>query len=153
MEKIQAQLTELKSYVPQRERTNPAVSQSTVGWQIAHAILTVDVVIEGTLNSDPAKFRSSFNFRRLLILLLKRIPRGRGKSPKIVRPKAYTAESLLVHCGEVEGKLASLQQLKPNQYLDHPYFGMLNAKKTIRFIEIHTDHHLRIIRDMLKGKV
>ena len=43
-----------------------------------------------------------------------------------------------------------LKDCEANQYFMHPFFGQLNKKQTIKFLEIHTEHHLKIIRDILK---
>ena len=37
-----------------------------------------------------------------------------------------------------------------NAYFRHLIFGNLNKKRTIRFLQIHTAHHLKIIQDILK---
>ena len=37
-----------------------------------------------------------------------------------------------------------------NAYFRHLIFGYLNKKRTIRFLQIHTAHHLKIIKDILK---
>lgn len=45
--------------------------------------------------------------------------------------------------------LKELFSLNQNQYFSHYIFGILNRDKTLRFIEIHTNHHLKIVRDIL----
>ena len=35
---FEKQLSELESYLPQMDVTNPKISSSTVGWQIDHAL-------------------------------------------------------------------------------------------------------------------
>jgi len=37
-----------------------------------------------------------------------------------------------------------------NAHFNHFIFGALNKNRTIRFLEIHTNHHLKIIKDILK---
>jgi len=39
----------------------------------------------------------------------------------------------------------------PNKvYFKHPYFGHLNKPKSIRFLAIHTRHHLKIMAKIVK---
>jgi hypothetical protein len=39
-----------------------------------------------------------------------------------------------------------------DHFFEHPYFGKLKLKETIRFLEIHTTHHLSIIEDIVITK-
>jgi hypothetical protein len=84
---------------------------------------------------------------------MNRIPRGRAKAPKVVQPKAnFNTETLKNHLEKGKTKLAELDTIGDKNYFEHPYFGHLRLKPTIKFLEIHTNHHLKIINDIIEAK-
>lgn len=90
----------------------------------------------------------------LPILVFGKLPRGKAQAPEAYFPApdverqtvrksltdSRTAMSWVAqnfhHLGAARGRLA------------HPVLGKLNARQWIRFIRIHTEHHLRIIDDI-----
>ncbi len=108
--------------------------------------------MEALAKSNKEEYKWKFSLSRIIIMATKRIPRGRAKSPKSVRPQTdIHKESLSLHLKLTRDNLKQLEHLDYGQYFDHPYFGHLKLKQAIRFLEIHTLHHLKIIRD-IKGK-
>ena len=49
----------------------------------------------------------------------------------------------------VREKLQMIKNLPSQSYIEHPYFGHLDVKQTLKFLKIHTQHHLKIARDIL----
>jgi hypothetical protein len=45
--------------------------------------------------------------------------------------------------------LDKFSTLDKRHYFNHPVFGILNRNRSLRFLKIHTRHHLRIIRDIV----
>ena len=43
-------------------------------------------------------------------------------------------------------KVAKLQILKPNNYVEHPVFMKLKLKLTIKFLETHTRHYIDMVK-------
>ena len=81
------------------------------------------------------------------------IPRGRGESPSSVRPKENVSEEeISEHLKNAKEILTLLDSLPEKAHFKHPYFGMLNRKDSKEFLKIHTNHHLDIIKDILKEK-
>lgn len=152
MSKLQSQINELESYIDKHECTNESVSKSTVAWQIEHTLLTINMIIQTVKKSNPENYKWAFNKNRFLVMtLLKKIPRGRAKAPKQVIPDSnITKESLQNHIDKAKENILLLHGLEKNQYFDHPFFGKLNLKPTIQFLELHTQHHINIIRDMIR---
>ena len=101
--------------------------------------------------SEPKLYKSKFNLSRFFVFLSKTIPRGKAKAPKVVIPtNEITADSLQESLKNTYQAITYLKDCEEHQYFMHPFFGQLNKKQTIKFLAIHTEHHLKIIRDILK---
>jgi len=153
MEELKKLLIELENKIPNQELLNPIISKSSVGWHIEHTLLTMNLVIENIHKSNPENYKRTFNLNRFLVFTLNKIPRGRAKAPKVVQPKMdFTTDSLLYHLEKGKTNLKKLNTLSANNYFEHPYLGQLNLKPTIKFIKIHTKHHLKIITEIIESK-
>ncbi len=150
MQKLINLVDELASYIPQLEARNETVSSSTVGWQIEHSLLVISSVIEWVKRSDPSKYKWSFRPFKYLIFWRGKIPRGKSRAPKFVVPDTFTSESLLNHIETCRAKITEFESVGAGHYFSHPYFGDTKKKDVIPFLELHTDHHLKIIKDILK---
>ena len=150
MKKLHQIVNKLKVHTDAFEKKNDLVSNSTVGWQIAHSLKTIEQIVRAIINSEPKNYTWTFNFNRILILyVLKSIPRGKAKAPKIVLPEPLlTSEMLLNSFENVASLLKNWDQLDNHAYFAHPFFGLLNKKETERFLIVHTYHHLKIIKDI-----
>jgi hypothetical protein len=149
MQKLRKQLDELESYIPHLEVRNDAISASTVGWQIEHDLLVISSVIEGVKRSDPAAYKWQFKPLKYVVLWRGVIPRGKVGAPKLVTPGEITQDTLQAHIILCRQRLVELEQVEAGNYFTHPFFGDLKKKETFRFLYVHTEHHLKIIREML----
>ena len=151
MQQLLHLVDQLALQVPNAAKQQASVSEGAVGWHIEHSLLVITQIIEGVKRSDPLKYKWTFNFSRLVVLGLNKIPRGKAKAPQSVTPNNdINTESLLASVAKTKLALMELATCQKNNYFIHPYFGQLNKPVTIRFFEVHTYHHLKIIRDILK---
>ncbi|MGB5821773.1 MAG: DUF1569 domain-containing protein [Saonia sp.] len=145
------EMAELESYFKFKDSLNKGVSKATVAWHLDHSIRTINEIYKAVKNSDPDKFKGSIHLGRSFILLTNRIPRGGAQSPKIVRPpNIIRTDSLYIYLKEAKQRLIAYDSLPKRAFFKHPYLGSLKKKTAKRFLEIHTEHHLKIIRDILK---
>lgn len=152
MNQLQKLINELEANIPFFERSNPVVSDSTIGWQIDHSLLVINAVIDQLRNSNPDNYRWKFNKIRLLIQITNTIPRGKIRVPKSVKPIDVAAiEELKSKLESVKSNLMDLETLPAQSYFTHPFFGDLKLKSAIWFLKLHTNHHLKIIRDINKS--
>jgi hypothetical protein len=149
---LEKQLSELESYIPQHDTSNPSVSKVSAGWQIEHALIVIISISKQLKKSEPADFKGKFSFKKLLIFSSGHIPRGVGRSPKQVLPgDNITEEGLRTLLQTAREELIVLSKLPAKSFFAHPFFGGLRLKQTKRFLQIHTYHHLKIVRDILKN--
>lgn len=150
MKSLDALLKELETKLPMMEKQNPAISEASVGWHIQHTILAAIKMINAVAHSEPEKYRWRFNWRRSIIFATGRIPRGKAKAPKAVVPEsAADAATLVVQFGTLRDKLHHMSLLKPTHFFEHPFFGPLHVKHTQKAIQLHTQHHLKIINEII----
>ncbi|NNK83196.1 MAG: DUF1569 domain-containing protein, partial [Flavobacteriaceae bacterium] len=109
------------------------------------------LVIEAVVTSNPKLYKWKFNKWRLLLFTLNYIPRGKAKEPKIVKPpELILIEDLDSQISLAHKNVEKLKPLNENAHFTHFVFGQLNKRKTIQFLKLHTNHHLKIIKDILK---
>lgn len=152
MQELHKLLNQLESDISSFDKVNLAVSSGSAGWHIEHSLKTIDQIVTACKNSNPSNYQWRFNFNRFLILTLaKKIPRGKAKAPKIVRPEGeISSETLGLSLSKVKENLMDWKDLDKNTHFPHPFFGILNKKETANFLALHTKHHLMIIDDILK---
>ncbi len=151
MERLNTLLTEFENAISKQEKLNVAISKSNVGWHIEHIFLTTSGVIDYLKKSNPIDYKWSFKMSKFIVLGLKKIPRGRAKAPKKAVPKIYNEQILREHYINVKMKIQELETINKDHFFKHPYFGDLKLNETIKFLEIHANHHLKIIKDILKN--
>ncbi|GAB2769882.1 hypothetical protein GCM10010465_14430 [Actinomadura fibrosa] len=148
---LQAQLQELKEYLPKKELTNPKVSSAAVGWHISHILQVINNIFDSLKNSDPEDFKRDFSFWKTAVFMFRKIPRGKARSPKVVLPPDdIEMEFLQQQMEEAQANILLINNFPKKAHFAHPFFNHLNRNETKKFLEIHTEHHLKIIRDILK---
>lgn len=153
MKELKAQLQELENKIQKQEHRNSLVSKSSVGWHIEHSLLVMNLTIDSIQKSNPENYRKTFNFNRFLVFTLNKIPRGKVKAPKTVQPQeGFTTNSLKQHLEVSKHNLEKLNSLDSKAYFNHPFMGHLKLKSTIRFIKLHNQHHINIIKEIIKSK-
>jgi hypothetical protein len=153
MNRLDDLITQLQNKTSYFETGNIEVSNGTVGWHIEHSLLTLNRITHSLIESNPKDYKWKFNFTRIVILSLKKIPRGNAKSPEVVQPKSILDKTYLdIHLSKIRNNIKKLEDLSRNKYFEHPVFGKLRLQHAIHFLEIHTNHHLKIIEDIIKKK-
>ena len=149
---LQQELEKLKSNLSEINNFAPSVSKQNVGWHIYHALMVMSGICSLIENSNPIEYKPKFSILKWGILTTGIIPRGKAKAPKlVVPPETFNVSDLEILISRVELQIKDLENRAENQFYRHHMFGDLNKKQTIKFIGIHTRHHLKIIRDIIKG--
>lgn len=151
MNPLQNLLFHLENHIPNLEKTNSNVSNSTIGWQIDHCLLVINGIISQLEISNPTEFQPKWNFNRFIVFTTGKIPRGKIRAPKVVTPiDVATLEDLKLKMEIAKSNIQKLNDLPKNSFFKHPFLNDLNVKQTEKFLVIHTKHHLKIIEDILK---
>lgn len=141
------------------EASAPAVSGWSVKDHLEHLSITTGSIvkwIERARDGDPdLDTGGGPSVVGRIVLLVGAFPRGRGKAPERTRPKGTSAEELAAEfrgikerAAGLEGSLAQLQASSATR--NHFAFGDLNSAQWLQFTVIHTNHHQKIIRDVLR---
>jgi hypothetical protein len=152
MEQLAVLIDRLEANIVHKDKASAAVSASSVGWHIEHALLVITQIIQQVGKSDPQAYKWKFSLPRILVFTMGKIPRGKAQAPKSVLPgEGKDVGALRLQAAATKTKLDEINQLQPKQFFQHPFFGPLHLKHTRRMLYIHTHHHLRIIEDIVKS--
>jgi hypothetical protein len=143
-------ISELESWIDKKDFSNEKISQSSIGWQIAHSLKVANSIIKLLAKSNPDDYKWKFNFFRALCLKFRVFPRGKAKAPKAVNPQEddICSDSLHELVLKVRTRLESVLNVHPNSFFEHAYFGKIKRDDAFLFMFVHTTHHLKIIKDI-----
>lgn len=149
---LDEELAEIESLIEKRKVRNTAVSEADVAWHLDHMLLVVNRLYDALENSNPEDFESELNASRLVVFTTGIIPRGRAQAPDEVRPPEVIEKSdIEAQLSKAKERIAKLKDLDEKAYTKHPVFGMIDRGQTQRLMKVHTRHHLKIVRDILKS--
>lgn len=145
------ELVEIGSHIGAFETVNKDVSEVSIGWHLDHLLLTINKIYGELIASNPEDYRNRFNITRMMMFSSNQIPRGKATSPTIVTPSGVIKSASINEKYQLAKQVAPLiDNLPENAYFKHPSAGYLNRDDAKRFLKIHTEHHLKIIRDIIK---
>jgi hypothetical protein len=128
------------------------VSAWSVAEQVDHLIKVNQSVFSHLLTRTPASGpRISLVGR--VVLLSGSFPRGKAESPRKLRGQPATAEELSAALEKSRGTFRRLASepdplLASAPVLPHKMFGAMTAIQALRFVPIHTRHHLKIVSEI-----
>jgi len=148
---MQKHFDKIESLIPKRDSLNIKVSKSDVAWHLDHMLKVVNKIYDSLAVSDPSKYKYQVSLSRPFVFLWGDFPRGIAKSPKVVLPPDdIKTEDIHAQLNEARLKMEQFDDLPKKSFFYHFAFKNLNRRRTKRFLEVHTKHHLKIIRDILK---
>jgi hypothetical protein len=138
----------------------PEVSSWSVAKQLEHTLKSTELMlraVELILDDDPKAIEHEPGVRFIgrVVFFSGRIPRGKGRAPDSVIPPEDVDLSDMPK--RLDGLRATLAELQPRLgelrarrgCFEHPYFGNLDGRRWLRLAQVHADHHLLIVDDIL----
>jgi hypothetical protein len=148
---LNKELNEFEQFIAKYDQQNQSVSAVNIAWHIDHSLKVINGVCGMLKKSKPSDYQWKFNHIQLIVFTLNFFPRGKAKSPKaVLPPDDISKEDLRTQLKKAKEELNSITNLPAKSHFKHPYFGSLNLKRTKKFLRLHTVHHLKICRDIVK---
>lgn len=151
MNKIEIQLQKIESLLSKIDVTNEKVSKASVGWHLEHLLLILNSSLKGLTMTNPKDYNPKFSLKKFVFLNFGMIPRGKIRAPKQFIPlEVPTQENILKLINLAKERLEATRNLPEKSFITHPFLGDFDKKTTLRFLWLHSNHHLKIVDDILK---
>ena len=151
LKKVNSALEKLEVHIENHTVSNPKVSKSDIAWHIDHSLKVINNVSIALQKSEPKVYKDNFSFLGKVFFTLGFFPRGKAKAPKHVKPpEVILKEDLISQIQLAKTNIRTIASLNKNAFFKHPLFGDINTSRVNRFLVLHTNHHLKIIEDIMK---
>ncbi|WP_452222371.1 DUF1569 domain-containing protein [Lacinutrix salivirga] len=149
-QKLNNLIAKLQSHIDNHDISNPKVSKSDVAWHIDHSLKVINKVCETLQASNPKDYKNNFSFLGKIFFTLGFFPRGKAKAPKhVIPPDTILKEDLISQFEQAKSNSNTIASLDKNAFFKHPFFGNVNTPRIYRFLYLHTNHHLKIINEIV----
>jgi hypothetical protein len=149
LEELVSQHIQIEKLIKEEDALNEDVSKWFVHNHLEHILRANSSILDKILDERPIVEKKSKNFFAYVMLLTGSIPRGKGESPDFLQPKNIGTELMLRELNDIREKINRVDLKKGSVLVEtHPYFGTFSINEWIRFMRIHTEHHLKIIQDI-----
>jgi len=143
-------LQKIEALLPEIDKLNLQVSKASVGWHLEHSLLIISGSLKGLTLTNPEDYKPKFSIKKFVFLNFGLIPRGKIKAPKQFIPlETATKENIEKLLNLAKERLENIKNLPSKSYITHPFLGDLDKKTTLKFLKIHTNHHLKIVDDII----
>lgn len=150
MDKIEIQLQKIESLLSKIDVTNDKVSKASVGWHLEHLLLILNSSLKGLTMTNPTDYNPKFSLKKFVFLNFGMIPRGKIRAPKQFIPlEVPTQESILKLMNLAKERLEAVKNLPEKSFITHPFLGDFDKRTTLKFLWLHSNHHLKIVDDIL----
>ncbi len=151
MKRLEKLLNQIEQQIPFQATTNNQVSSVSAGWHLEHCMLVINSVVRTIEASNPEAYKFQWKPIRCVIMTFRNIPRGKAKAPSGVQPTVeFNEASLHEHLVRTRASIQKLNTFGKDQFFPHPLFGDMKLKAAVKFLGIHTNHHLNIVNDIVK---
>lgn len=149
---LQKQFDQLEHYFEKGNIVSSATSQKGIYWHVDHCLRILEGVPDAMRQSKPADYKAKSSLMKSIIMTTGWIPRGKGKSPKQVLPDENVLDAATVkkRFDRAFHEVNNAATLPDTSFFKHPLFGCLKRDEALKFLKIHTNHHLKIMRDIVR---
>ncbi len=137
---------------------NEKVSKWSCGDQAGHIVLAAQMMrggLQSNIDNPEQNVDGQPNPMGKSVMAAGDFPRGVAQAPEAIRPEGKSREDFIKlleserkawkDLEKMSDKLKELKSRAP-----HPAFGPLSSVEWVRFVAIHSGHHLALVRDILK---
>lgn len=150
IKKLNTALNRIEAYIENYSVSNLKISNVDIAWHIDHSLKVINNVIITLQKSDPNNYKNNFSFLGKFLFLIGFFPRGKAKAPKHVKPpEIILKEDLISQAKAARANINKIAEFHKNSFFKHPLFGNVNTIRVSRFLILHTNHHLKIINDIM----
>ncbi|QOD59550.1 DUF1569 domain-containing protein [Polaribacter haliotis] len=148
---LENKLNKIENYIPDFERINTKASKANVAWHLDHSLKVINSVVGVLQNSDPNLYKDNFSFLGKVLLKFNFFPKGKAKAPKhVLPPEIVSKEDIISQLTAAKENIKEIEKLDANAFFKHPMFGNVNKIRVVPFLNAHTNHHLKIVKSILK---
>ena len=128
------------------------ISEWSIGQHAEHVVRATSALTILVMRNRASEGSNESGAMKVALLNQGFIPRGVAQAPEGTLPAEETdIDALNQLILKTSNRIRRLAEVGPDAAAIHPYLGEMKRDEAIRFMEIHLDHHLQIMREIRLG--